>query len=148
MDGYSKYFVGYAIADHMKTDLVIQALHSAVTRRKPGKGLIHHSDKGSQYTSYRFQNELKHHHMQASFTGTGACFDNAIIESFWATPKKELIHHTHFKTRNEARLAIFEYIEVFYDRKRLHSSLLYQSPHGFELAQSIQHKEVLLQAAA
>jgi len=129
----------------MKTDLVIQALHSAITRRKPSQGLIHHSDKGSQYTSYRFQDELKHHHMQASFTGTGrgaksptqphsngslgfrtssACFDNAIIESFWATLKKELIYHTHFKTRDEARLAIFEYIEVFYNRERLHSSLL------------------------
>lgn len=169
VDGFSKYFVGYAMADHMKTDLVIQALHSAITRRKPDKGLIHHSDKGSQYTSYCFQDELKHHHMQASFTGTGrgakslpqphsnsslgfstssACFDNAIIESFWATLKKELVHQTHFKTRDEARLAIFEYIEVFYNRERLHSSLLYQSPHGFELAQSTQHKEVLLQAAA
>jgi transposase InsO family protein len=134
--------------DNMKTDLVIQALHLAVTRRKPGKGLIHHSDKGSQYTSYRFQNELKFHHMQASFTGTGACFDNPMIESFWATLKKELIYQTHFKTREEARLAIFEYIEVYYNRERLHSSLLYQTPHGFELTQSIQPKEVLLNVAA
>jgi transposase InsO family protein len=148
MDGYSKRMVGYAMDDNMKTDLVIQALHSAITRRKPNQGLIHHSDKGSQYTSYRFQAELKYHYMLASFTGTGACFDNALIESFWATLKKELIYQTHFKTRDEARLAIFEYIQVFYNRKRLHSSLLYQSPHGFELAQSTQHKEVLLQAAA
>ena len=147
IDGYSKYMVGYAMSDTMKTDLVIQALHSAITRRKPNQGLIHHSDKGSQYTSYRFQDELKHHHMQASFTGTGACFDNAIIESFWATLKKELIYQTHFKTRDQARLAIFEYIEVFYNRERLHSSLLYQSPHGFELIQISQPKEVLLQVA-
>jgi transposase InsO family protein len=147
LDGYSKYLVGYAMEDNMKTDLVIQALHSAIIRRKPNLGLIHHSDKGSQYTSYRFQDELNHHKMRASFTGTGACFDNAMIESFWATLKKELIFHTHFKTRDEARLAIFEYIEVFYNRERLHSSLLYQSPHGFELAQSIQHKEVLLNPA-
>jgi len=147
MDGFSKRMVGYAMSDNMKTDLVIQALHSAITRRKPSKGLIHHSDKGSQYTSYRFQHELKHHHMQASFTGTGACVDNAIIESFWATLKKELIYQTHFKTRDEARLAIFEYLEVFYNRERLHSSLLYQTPHGFELTQSIHHKEVLLNVA-
>jgi transposase InsO family protein len=157
MDGYSKYFVGYAMDDNMKTDLVIQALHSAITRRKPSQKLIHHSDKGSQYTSYRFQAELKHHHMQASFTGKGACFDNAIIESFWATLKKELIYQTHFKTRDEARLAIFEYIEVFCqrsaealpsNRERLHSSLLYQTPHGFELTQAIHLQEVLLNVAA
>ncbi|MGL4610607.1 MAG: IS3 family transposase [Trueperaceae bacterium] len=86
--------------------------------------------------------------MTASFTGTGACLDNAILESFWATLKKELIYQTHFKTRDEARLAIFEYIEVFYYRERLHSSLLYQTPHGFELTQRIQPKEGLLHAAA
>jgi putative transposase len=148
MDGFSKYFVGYAMADHMKTDLVIQVLCSAVTRRNPDKGLIHHSDKGSQYISYRFQAELNSHNMRASFTGTGACLDNAIIESFWATLKKELIYQCHFKTRDEARLAIFEYIEVFYNRERLHSSLLYQTPHGVELAQPIQHEGVLLHAAA
>lgn len=148
MDGFSKYLVGYAMAEHMQTDLVIQALRAAVTRRNPNKGLIHHSDKGSQYTSYRFQTELKNHHMLASFTGTGACLDNAIVESFWATLKKELIYQTHFKTRDEARLAIFEYIEVFYNRERLHSSLLYQTPHGFELNQISQTKEVLLHPVA
>ena len=84
MDGFSKRLVGYAMQDKMKTDLVIQALRSAVSRRKPAKDLIHHSDKGAQYTSYDYQRELKSHDMQASFTGTGACLDNAIIESFWA----------------------------------------------------------------
>jgi putative transposase len=149
IDSFSKYFVGYAMAEHMQTDLIIQALRCAVTRRTPEPGLIHHSDKGSQYTSYRFQAELKSQQMLASFTGTGACLDNAIIESFWATLKKELIYQTHFKTRDEARLAIFEYIEVFYNRERLHSSLLYQTPHGFELNQNYQpQKEVLLHAAA
>jgi transposase InsO family protein len=148
MDGFSKYCVGYAMADHMKTDLVIQALRSAVTRRNPDPGLIHHSDKGSHDTSYRFQAELNSHNMQASFTGTGACLDHAIIESFWATLKKELIYQCHFKTRDEARLAIFEYIEVFDNRERLHSSLLSQTPHGFELTQNFQPKEGLLHAAA
>jgi putative transposase len=136
------------LADHMKTDLVIQALRTAVTRRNPEPQLIHHSDKGNQYTSYRFQAELSSQNMRASFTGTGACLDNAIIESFWATLKKELIYHCHFKTRDEARLAIFEYSEVFYNRERLHSSLLYQTPFGFELTQPVQAKEVLLHAAA
>lgn len=148
MDGFSRRMVGYAMADNMKTDLVIQALRSAVRRRNPDKGLIHHSDKGSQYTSYAFQTELDNQNMRPSFTGTGACLDNASIESFWATLKKELIYQTHFKTRDEARLAIFEYIEVFYNRERLHSSLLYQTPHGFELTQELQAKEVLLIAAA
>jgi putative transposase len=116
MDGFSKYFVGYAMADNMQTDLVIQALRAAVTRRSPDPQLIHHSDKGSQYTSYRFQAELKNQQMLASFTATGACLDNAISESFWATLKKELIYQTHFKTRDEARLAIFEAIhKAFYN---------------------------------
>ena len=148
MDGFSKRFVGYAMDDNMRTDLVIQALRSAVSRRKPNRGLIHHSDKGSQYTSYQYQRELKSHDIKASFTGTGACLDNAVIESFWATLKKELVYQCHFKTRDEARLAIFEYIEVYYNRERLHSSLLYQTPHGFELAQQNQHDQQLIQRAA
>jgi transposase InsO family protein len=157
MDGFSTYFVRYAMSDNMKTDLVIQALHSAITRRKPSQVIIHHSDKGSQYTSYRFQAELNYHNIRASFTGTGACLDNAIIESFWAMLKKELIYHTHLKTRDEARLAIFEYIEVFCqrsaealpsNREPLYIALPYQMPHGFELTQNFQPKEVLLIAAA
>lgn len=148
MDGFSRRLVGYAMQDNMKTDLVIQALRSAVSRRKPTKGLIHHGDKGSQYTSYQYQRELRNQHMKASFTGTGACLDNAIIESFWATLKKELIYQCYFKTRDEARLAIFEYIEVYYNRERLHSSLLYQTPEGFELAQQNQHDQQLIQRAA
>ncbi|MEM7736996.1 MAG: integrase core domain-containing protein, partial [Deinococcota bacterium] len=95
---------------------------------------IHRSDKGSQYTSYRFQTELHSHDMQAGFTGSGACLDNAIIESFWTTFKQQLVYTTHVITRDDARLAIFEYIEVFYHRERLHSSLHYQSPATFELS--------------
>lgn len=81
MDGFSRRLVGYAMDDNMKTDPVIQALRSAVSRRKPAKGLIHHGDKGSQYTSYQYQRELRNQHMKASFTGTGACLDNAIINT-------------------------------------------------------------------
>lgn len=97
MDSFSRRLVGYSMQNNMKTDLVIQALRSAVSRRKPSKGLIHHGDKGSQYTSYAYQQELRNQSMQASFTGTGACLDNAIIESFWATLKKNLSIRTTLK---------------------------------------------------
>ena len=148
MDGFSKRMVGYAMDDTMKTELVIQALRSAVTRRKPAEGLIHHSDRGSQYTSYRYQHELDQQGMLPSFTGTGACLDNAVMKSFWATLKKELVYpNERFKTRDEARLAVFEYTEVFYNRERLHSSHLYETPEGFELTQQPQ-PELLIQVAA
>lgn len=136
MDGLSKRIVGYAVADHMKTDLVIQALRSAVKRRGRHKGLIHHSDRGSQYTSYAYQRELAAQKMLPSFTAKGACLDNACMESFWATLKKELVYsQKRFATRDEARQAIFEYIHVFYNRERLHSSLNYTSPEVFEALQ-------------
>jgi putative transposase len=132
IDGFSKRMVGYAMAEHMKTDLVIQALRMALKHRRPDEGLIHHSDKGTQYTSYAYQAELSAWGMKPSFTGTGACLDNAYIESFWATLKKELVYTTTFATREDARAAIFEFIEVFYNRYRLHSALGYKSPATFE----------------
>lgn len=133
MDAYSKRIVGYAMAEHMRTDLVIQALRMATKERRPLRGLIHHSDKGSQYTSHAYGRELAVWGMQPSFTGTGACLDNAHIESFFATLKKELVYQRHFETREQARLAIFEYISAFYNRQRLHSSLGYESPTDFEV---------------
>ena len=132
MDAYSKRIVGYAMNDTMKTDLVIQALRMATRQRRAPKGLIHHSDKGSQYTSYAYWRELVTWGMLQSFTGTGACLDNAHIESFFATLKKELVYQTTFATRAAARLAVFEFIEGYYNRWRLHSSLNYQSPADFE----------------
>ena len=129
MDACSKRIVGYAMADNMKTDLVLQALRSATTRRKPPPGLIHHGDRGSQYTSYAYGRELAACEMLPSFTGKGACFDNAIIESFWSTLKRELVYPIErFATRDDARVAVFEYIEVYYNRERLHSSLNYETP--------------------
>lgn len=116
----------------MRTDLVIQALRMAIGQRHAPRELIHHSDKGSQYTSYAYQRELAAWGMRPSFTGTGACLDNAHLESFFATLKKELVYQTTFATRAEARLAIFEFVEVFYNRWWLHSSLAYQSPVEFE----------------
>ena len=132
MDAYSKRVVGYALAGHMRTDLIIQALRMATKQRRFSKGLIHHSDKGSQYRSHAYGRELAAWGMLPSFTGTGACLDNAHIESFFATLKKELVYQTSFATREEARLAVFEFIEGYYNRWRLHSSLGYQSPAEFE----------------
>lgn len=126
IDGFSKRVVGYAMAEHMKTDLVLQALRSATQKRKPAPGLVHQSDRGSQYTSALYHRELARCAMCASFTGKGACFDNAVIESFWATLKRELVYpRERFATRAEARAAIFEFIEIYYNRERLHSSLKY-----------------------
>ena len=148
MDSFSKRVVGYAMSDSMKTDLVLQALRSATARRKPPPGLIHHSDRGSQYTSYAHQRELETHKMRASFTGEGACFDNAITESFWSSLKRELVYPVErFATRDDARVAVFEYIEVYYNRERLHSSLNYETPDTFELSQpQKENQEVSLAA--
>jgi transposase InsO family protein len=145
MDGLSKRIVGYAADDHMKTDLVIEALRSAVKRRGRQECLIHHSDRGSQYTSYAYQRELTAQKMLPSFTAKGACLDNACMESFWATLKKELVYsQKRFATRDEARQAVFEYIHVFYNRERLHSSLGYTSPELFEaLQQPLEGLEIL-----
>lgn len=132
MDAYSKRIVGYAMADHMRTDLVIQALRMVTKQRRFPKGLIHHSAKGAQYTSYAYQRELASWGMRQSFTGTGACLDNAHIESFFATLKKELVYKTEFKTREQASLAINEFINMFYNSWRLHSSLGYLCPNDFE----------------
>lgn len=137
MDAYSKRIVGYAISDHMKTDLVIQALRMARTQRRVSRGLIHHSDKGSQYTSTAYTRALTAAGMRASFTGTGACLDNAYIESFFATLKKELVYQTTFATRKQAQAAICDFILMYYNSWRLHSSLSYQCPNDFE-AQSLE----------
>ena len=145
IDGFSKRVVGYAMSDNMKTDLVMQALRSAVKRRKPAPGLIHHSDRGSQYTSGLYQRELAARGMLPSFTGKGACFDNAVIESFWATLKRELVFQERFATRDEARAAIFEFVEVYYNRERLHSSLGYETPERYE---SIQQQPACLAGLA
>ena len=147
IDGFSKRVVGYAMAEQMKTELVVQALQSAVTKRKPAPGLIHQSDRGSQYTSHLYGTKLAAQGMLPSFTGKGACFDNAVIESFWATLKRELIYpRERFATRDEARAAIFEFIEIYYNRERLHSSLNYETPETYERLQ--QSPEALARLAA
>lgn len=131
-DLFSRKIVGWAMAEHMRADLVGEALEMAITHRRPGQGLLHHSDRGSQYASDDYRKILKDHAMTASMSGRGQCWDNACVESFWGTLKTELVHHERYATRAAARQSIFEYIEVFYNRKRMHSSLGYLSPEQFE----------------
>ena len=132
IDLCSRRIVGWSMADHMRVDLVSDALQMAIARRSPAAGLLHHSDRGVQYACEDYRHLLKSHEMQASMSGKGDCWDNAPMESFWSTLKTELVHHERYATREQARQSIFEYIEVFYNRKRLHSSLGYQSPELFE----------------
>ena len=143
MDAYSRRIVGYAMQNNIKTDLIIQALRMAVRQRRPTPGLIHHSDRGSQYTSYAFKRELESWNIRPSFTAKGACLDNAYIESFFSNLKKEIVYKTAFETRGQARTTIFKYINVTYNRFRLHSSLGYKSPETFESIESASNLEKL-----
>jgi transposase InsO family protein len=132
LDLFSRKIIGLSMNERMTADLVSAALEQAITHRKPQPGLIHHSDKGCQYTSHQFQGLLKKHNINVSMSGTGNCYDNAAMESFFHTLKTEHVHFEHYKTREEAKLSIFEYIEVFYNRQRLHSTLGYSTPFDFE----------------
>lgn len=132
MDLCSRKIVGWSMAEHMETSLVSEALTMALLQRQPKAGLLHHSDRGVQYASEDYRHLLETHGMQASMSAKGDCWDNACAESFWATIKGELANHEHYATREQARRSIFEYIEVFYNRQRLHSSLGYMSPEAFE----------------
>lgn len=131
-DLFSRKVVGWAIDNHMETSLVIRALDAAMTTRKPEPGLLHHSDRGCQYTSAAYRQKLTDASMLASMSRTGNCHDNACAESFWARLKVECIYRTRFATRLAAEEAIFSYIEVFYNRTRRHSSLGYLCPNAFE----------------
>jgi putative transposase len=132
LDLCSRKVVGWAMAQHLRTDLVKEALMMALTHRQPKEGLLHHSDRGMQYASDDYQQLLRGRQMEASMSGKGDCWDNACMESFWATLKTELVHHQHYATRAQAQQSIFEYIAVFYNRQRLHSALGYRSPEAFE----------------
>ena len=131
-DLFSRKVVGWAIDTHMETSLVLRALDSAITTRKPEPGLVHHSDRGCQFTSAAYRQELTDSSMIASMSRTGNCHDNACAESFWARLKVECVYRTRFATRREAEEAIFSYIEVFYNRTRRHSTLGYLCPDAFE----------------
>jgi len=133
IDLYSRRLVGWAIADHMRTSLVIDALHMAVTQRKPSKGVIFHSDRGTQYTSKEFSDWCQKHHVTRSLGRTGVCFDNAVAESFNATYKKELIHTRPWPTIRDLIKATFEWAETYYNTTRRHSTLGYLTPAEKEL---------------
>jgi len=132
IDLCSRKIVGWAMADHMETDLVAEALKMALIQRDPKNGLLHHSDRGVQYASDAYQHLLSQNGIAVSMSGKGDCWDNAVMESFWSTLKSECVNQEDYQTRQEAAASIFEYIEVFYNRERLHSSLGYLSPEAFE----------------
>jgi putative transposase len=131
MDLFSRKVVGWAMADHMEASLVEDALKMALQQRQPETGLLHHSDQGRQYTSDAYQSRLANAHCQISMSRAGNCYDNAAMESFFGTLKTECASQP-FVTRTQARTAIFEFIEAWYNRQRLHSSLGYLSPTEFE----------------
>jgi transposase InsO family protein len=140
VDIFSRKVVGWAMDKHMETDLVAAALQMAATQRRPNEGLLHHSDRGSQYASHNYQQLLGSHRMEVSMSRKGDCYDNAVIESFWSTLKAECATRI-YASRSEARQSIFEYIEVWYNRQRRHSTLGYISPEAFEKRQFESYRE-------
>ena len=129
---YSRRVVGWAMSERIDQRLVLDALIMALGQWRPQPGLIHHTDQGRQYSSTAYVEMLKMHNMVQSMSRRGNCYDNAVAESFFSSLKNELVNHCSFKTRDEARTAVFEYIEVFYNRQRRHQSLDYVSPVDYE----------------
>ena len=132
MDLFSRKIVGWAMDDNMRTDLVMRALQMAIDRRGPSPGLIHHSDRGSQYASKEFRSLLEKHGILASMSRKGDCRDNAVMESFYRTLKVELVHRENYQDHMQARARVFQFIETYYNTVRMHSKLGYQSPKEFE----------------
>jgi putative transposase len=133
-DAFSRKIVGWAMADHMRAALVVDALQMALARRRPAPGLIHHSDQGSQYVSLAFGQQARKAGIALSMGSTGDAYDNAVAESFFATLKKELTNRRSWPTRKELIGEIFDYVETFYNNRRRHSTLGFLSPAAFELA--------------
>jgi len=132
MDLFSRRVVGWSMAPSLHAKVAIDALQMAIDQRQPDAGLIHHSDRGIQYASEAFTDLQAKHGVLASMSRKGNCYDNAAMESFFHSLKAELVRHEHYRTHAEARASLFDYIEVFYNRKRLHSTLDYMSPVDFE----------------
>lgn len=132
LDLCSRRIVGWQMADHLRTELCTDALAMALQQRRPGSGLLHHSDRGCQYCCGDYQQVLADHGIAVSMSRVGNCYDNAMMESFWGTLKQELVHQEKYATRQAARQSIFTYIECWYNRRRRHSALGYQSPETFE----------------
>jgi transposase InsO family protein len=132
LDLCSRRIVGWAMSATLDAPLAIAALHMALRQRPPGRTLILHSDRGSQFASAAYRQVLAGHGLIASMSRADNCYDNAFVESFWSSLKYEVVYHRRFATRAEARTAIFDYLETFYNRARLHSALAYRSPRQFE----------------
>ena len=132
LDLYSRRIIGWAVSNRMKRDLAIRALDMAIALRQPPKGCVHHTDRGSQYCSHDYQNKLKTHGFKISMSGKGNCYDNAVVETFFKTLKAELIWRSAWLTRRQVELALFEYINGFYNPRRRHSTLGGKSPLAFE----------------
>jgi len=128
----SRKVIGLSMSDNLSQELASSALRDAVGRQSPSEGLIHHSDRGRQYASYAYQELLRKYRITPSMGRSGNCYDNAYAESFFGTLKTELVHGERYRSRLEARLSIFEYVEVFYNRQRSHSALGYRSPEQYE----------------
>lgn len=141
MDIYSRKIVGYSLSSSLTTELIKRALTMAVTHRNSSEGLIFHSDRGCQYTSESFKKLLKSYRMVQSMSSSGNCYDNAITESFFHTLKTELVNFEKYETREQAKQSVFQYIEIFYNRQRLHSALGYLSPVEFEETKSVELNE-------
>jgi transposase InsO family protein len=133
LDLFTRKVVGHSMKSNMHTQLVLDALDMGLRRQCPGSGLVTHTDRGSQYAAEEYREKLKARNIMASMSRKGNCYDNAMVESFFRTLKVELIYQRKFKTRQEARCAIFEFIEVWYNRQRIHSSLDYKTPVEYEL---------------
>jgi transposase InsO family protein len=132
MDLFSRNIIGWSLRDHLRTELPMEALQKALSFRDPKPGMLHHSDQGVQYASYKYQKLLAEHKIVPSMSRRGNCYDNAAMESFFGSLKNELEAPRGFQSYEHAKASLFEYIEVFYNRKRLHSSLGYKSPLEFE----------------
>ena len=132
VDVFSRLVVGWSMAGHLRTELILDALDMAISRRRPGDGLVHHSDRGTQYTSLAFGRRCREAGIALSMGSVGDAYDNALAESFFASLETELLDRTSFRTRADARLAVFDYIEAFYNPIRRHSALAYLSPAEFE----------------
>ncbi len=132
MDIYSKRIVGWSMQKYLSRELVIEALNMAVNNRHPGRGLLLHSDRGCQYASLDYQRRLWQHGIICSMSRKGNCWDNAPMESFFHTLKTELVYCRRYETHAQARSEIFEYIEVFYNRFRLHSAIGYETPENYK----------------
>ena len=136
VDLFSRRIVGWSMKDTLHTDLCVEALEMALAKRRPGHAPLHHSDRGCQYAGKQYQDKLGEFNLECSMSRVGDCWDNAVVENLWASLKNELVHQRRFATKQQAKDALFEWIVVWYNRKRRHSSLGYLSPEAFEALQN------------